>query len=895
MGHKITQTNFTGGVADPLLFGREDQNFYYNAVQAANNVTVQPQGGVTRRGGLRHVMELAGILSPVSLSGATITAPEGGVPGNIHDGDPATNLTTANILSTTDPFVIAHIDFGAPVTVSAVDMIDYFLSSDTLDDEVFIQYSDDDTLWSSYGTALNWDTVSRSRRRKDNAAVSARYWRIARIGSTNIAATASIGEVQFWAENAALSDARLAGFAASTGESYMMVATDQNMDVLRGADYQGSIAIPHRAADLPVLNWTQSLDTMLLFHKNHPPQRIFRQGGDDEFDFRDAGFANIPKHDYGSGTGGVNEVQVLNDGNILASGDDFTILLEGERTTAITAGASRGTTAANIQAALRALNNTSASGITVSDTGSGGFRVTFSGEDGSRPWLEMSISVNSGNAIWSVSRTTKGEYPGENIMSASRGWPRDGAFYQSRLWLGGIDALPNALLGSVVGITDADGNFDLDINKDDDARALLLKADTDDVSAIYQIVPGRNLTIFTQDTEFYIPSEPIDVSAVLKLATRRGIKEGLRVFEMDGALVFVQSDGSSLREFIFVDTEQSYEANNISVLSSHLLNDPVDMALRKAVDTDETDLLLIVNSDGGATALSALRKELVTAFTPWFTRTGDRLLNAGVDKEKRIYFIVERMINGQARRFVEMVDNTLLLDGGDKISMIHETFTATTGQTDFTYTFDNPPEGSEAIGVRINGARLADSAYSVDTGTKTVTLDVPAAEGDTVRIASMVKDIAGLDHLAGETVQTYIDGSPGDSYSVSAGGVLTLQSYADISVEYGFFFDVYIRLMPLRLPGSETLAGKKMRVYRVILSLYQTGHLEIRCNGGAWREVPLLDMDSTLLDKALDDLLFDGEVDLKAMQGFGEGGIVEIRQSVPAAFNVRAITREASF
>lgn len=894
MGVKVTQTNFTGGVADPLLIGREDQTFYYNSIEEGNNIVIQPQGGTKRRGGLKHVMKLSGILEEIDLSAATVTVPNGGTVANLYDGDESTVSTTTGNLGTTNPFVVAHIDFGAARAVDIIDIIDYYLSSGDLSDEFFVQYSDDDAAWTNFGTAFDWSDTARSRRIKDAVGqVTARYWRVARVGSTSVAATATISELRAFEDTGALSNGRLQRFSDSTREDYMMVASDKNMDVLLDVDWQSAVSINHESSDLAVLNKTQSLDTLILFHNDYEPWKILRQGDDDEFDWRVVPFANIPQHDYGAGVGGTNEVQVLNDGNTLASGDDFTILLDGERTTNIIGGASRAASATNIQTALRALNNTSSTGITVADTGGGGFQVTFSGDDGKKPYLEMSVSVSSGNSVWTTSRTTEGEYPGEDVMSDARGWPRTGAFYQSRLWLGGIDGVPNALIGSVVGITDADGNFDMDItDTDDDAIGVYLTADTDDVSAIYQIVGGRNLTVFTEDTEFYIPTEPITIDAVLKMATRRGIKEGLSVFEMDGALVFLQADGSSLREFIFVDTEQSYEANNISVLSSHLIQNPVDVGLRKAVNTDETDLLILVNDDGTAAVLSALRKELVNAFTAWQTRDGDTLLNVGVDKQKRVYFIVERNINGVTRRFVEMMDSDYLLDGGGKAISTYESFTASADQTEFIYTFDNPAVGSEAVGVRINGARLDPSEYAVDTGTKTVTLNEAALEDDIVRIASMVKVISGLDYLAGEDIYTYIDGSPGGTYTVSEAGVLTLDNYADISVEYGFFFEPYIKLMDVRIAGNETLAGKKMGVYRAILQLYETGHIEIRCNGGAWREVPLQKFDNDILDKSLDEVLFSGTADLKGITGFGEGGTLEIRQSVPAPLNILSITRE---
>ena len=53
------QTNFTTGELDPLLRARLDlDKTYQNALEKATNVLCQPQGGVTRRGGLRYKFTL---------------------------------------------------------------------------------------------------------------------------------------------------------------------------------------------------------------------------------------------------------------------------------------------------------------------------------------------------------------------------------------------------------------------------------------------------------------------------------------------------------------------------------------------------------------------------------------------------------------------------------------------------------------------------------------------------------------------------------------------------------------------------------------------------------------------------------------------------------------------
>ena len=48
---------------------------------------------------------------------------------------------------------------------------------------------------------------------------------------------------------------------------------------------------------------------------------------------------------------------------------------------------------------------------------------------------------------------------------------------------------------------------------------------------------------------------------------------------LDGATVFVQKTGSVVREYVYSDAEGAYVANPVSALSSHLIDDPVQMTI----------------------------------------------------------------------------------------------------------------------------------------------------------------------------------------------------------------------------------------------------------------------------------------------------------------------------
>ena len=68
------QTNFTTGELDPLLRARIDLKSYENALETAQNVFCQPQGGITRRSGTRYINALPNAGSDSAANGVRLVA-----------------------------------------------------------------------------------------------------------------------------------------------------------------------------------------------------------------------------------------------------------------------------------------------------------------------------------------------------------------------------------------------------------------------------------------------------------------------------------------------------------------------------------------------------------------------------------------------------------------------------------------------------------------------------------------------------------------------------------------------------------------------------------------------------------------------------------------------------
>jgi len=481
-----------------------------------------------------------------------------------------------------------------------------------------------------------------------------------------------------------LSDLRMFEFQFSTDQTYLFVFHHKAVTIFREGVVVATVTTPYASSDLRAdltdggdlissgIMVTQSRDTMIVFHQNFQMRQIKRAGSHTDWTIGLYAVKNVPTFDFGDTTysNGVDEVQQIEFPNPgtqgdWVGGDTFKLILEDEKTDNIRYSADPATLAARIQVALRRLPNTSDNGITVAfsggpDTADANFSVTFGGEDGNRPWGSMFYETVSTAQVPSIQVFvgTEGVRQGEPVWSATRGWPRCGVFFGGRLWVAGTKFLPNTVWASRAG-----DQSDFNSKRITADYGISATTDTDDVPAFINIFAGRHLQFFSTAAEFYIPISETDPvtpeNIVLRRTTSRGSKAGLRVFEVDGATHFVQRRGKALREFLFADVELAYQANNISLLASHLMRDPVGFALRRSSSTEDADYEFMANSDGTMTVFCTLRTQEVNAMALW--ETAGRYDDVAVVLDE-VYFSIIREVDGEEVKMIEVMDPRLTID-----------------------------------------------------------------------------------------------------------------------------------------------------------------------------------------------------------------------------------------
>lgn len=537
-----------------------------------------------------------------------------------------------------------------------------------------------------------------------------------------------------------LSNVRIVEFQYSTEQTYLFVFSHLTLTIFKDGAVVSTEVTPWGSSALrgqttaggdlisTGISFTQTRDTMIVFHQNIQMRQIKRGATHSDWTISLFDVKNIPQFDFGDTvyTNGEDEIQTIEFTQPGGAGDwtandIFKLILEDESTTNIQWTNTIATMVTRIRDALRKLPNTSATGITVTssgaDTATGTITVTFGGDDGQRPWGSMGYEVVSATNVPSMEIivTTDGEYPGEPVWSATRGWPRCGTIFQGRLWMAGTKNLPNTLWASRAGAAN-----DFNNKKIDDDYGIQATSDTDDVPAFCAIFAGRHLQIFSTSAEFYIPASESDAvtpaNVVLRRTTSCGMKPGLRVYQVDGATHFIQRRGKALREMIFADVELAYQSNNISLLASHLMRDPVGFALRRSSSTEDADYEFMPNSDGTMTVFCTLRTQDVNAMTLWSTNGSYDDVAVVLDQ---VYFSVIRTIDGVQRKFIELMNDDITidcakydLDLGAPISSVTAAHLPDTVCEVNLDGFPQPPVTSGGAGL-VTFAREAETSYIV--------------------------------------------------------------------------------------------------------------------------------------------------------------------------------------
>lgn len=402
---------------------------------------------------------------------------------------------------------------------------------------------------------------------------------------------------------------RLIAFEFNTEQTYLLVLTENRLDIYFAGGFETTLAAPWSSAQVPQVAWTQSADTLLMVHPDLPPKKLVRSAGGtwalvDWSFFTKENVVHQPYYKFADATVTVTPSAVSGTITLTASAPVFDPLLAGTR--------------------LRV----------------GGKEVQIT--------TVNSATVVTGTVVQALLAVTPTIDWEEQAFSAVRGYPVSVAFHQDRLIVGGSRDLPNRLWFSRSGDL---FNFDLGTGLDDEAIEFAILSDQ--VNAIRGVFSGRHLQVFTSGAEWMVTGDPLTPATVqIRRQTRVGsvISRYIPPLDVDGATLFVARNRQELREFVYTDVEQAYQSTDLALLSRHIVVDPVDQ------DFDQRRrLLFMVRGDGRFATLTVYRAEAVAA---WTLHETDGLVKSVAVVGDTVYLMIER--NGHVT--IEQFDDALNLD-----------------------------------------------------------------------------------------------------------------------------------------------------------------------------------------------------------------------------------------
>ena len=798
----------------------------------------------------------------------TSSMPEGGTVANINDFDRTTvGLTTTNIgvlgTGANPDYVVALYNvLGTTNRGRFIDVKDIKLSG-TGSGQFKIQVSNDGASWDTEET-LTVTEVEQSIRIRLRSTFVGQYYRIVRTGDTGDLGTLKIQLSEFnvlYATDDA-SDVKTFDFSIETNRHYLCVVTGGadtspsfgNMSIYRVTDQTFNfvpvayLPLPFKSTEVANVRDVQTENVMLMFHEDHHPIRIINTSTT-TFAIDDIPFLNVPQYDYddASSPTPTSYVTTMTLGHF-ETGDRFQIDVEGVLSKNITfagdANANEQSSSAfNIEKNLQEMPIFGDTGVSVSRTGSTAYTITISGESTKEFELfsgfATSDSGGTANEI-SFALVTQGSPRKEDVWSATRGYPKTAAFYAGRLWLGGTKSKLQSLFASRSG-----SFFDFYTEEGDDDEGIFTTISSRQLTEIIDINPDRGLQVFTAGSEFIVKGNtPSDIT--IEAQTQHGASF-LEVKSVDGATLFVDQNGRTLRSFLYNYNEDAYNSTDISVLSSQLIDDPVDLGALTGSLSEDANWVFIVNQDGTSSILNTLRSQDINGFTKW--------------------------INGDTNSAYPLNTVSVSVVNNDLFLVNKRTTDTTTTYTVEKWDFDY----------------LMDSSVRLETSLSIV--------GNNLYLASS--------HLDGETVSVVARGTPLDNRVVQtdpASGYIILTDAEKsfileqdpatgvIDVEVGYNFIPAIKSMPLNTaaPAGQNQMRQK-KVTRINLRVYKSSGVYIDNN-----PVPIRQFGEAV-DSPLDENLPEQTGVIQGANS-GNGWNIEVQPLItvpkPTPFHIQAIEYE---
>ena len=493
----------------------------------------------------------------------------------------------------------------------------------------------------------------------------------------------------------------------------------------------------------------------------------------------------------------------------------------------------------------------------------------------------------------------------EQVFSSVNGFPKTASFHEQRLFFGGVTALPDGIQASKV----ADF-YNFDVGDAEDSDSVQIQIASDQINEIRHIVSSKVLEIFTNTGEFYLkppvskPITPTDIQIIRQSSLGTQLKGIPKRF--DGATIFIQNNGKTVREYFYNSGTEDFSSNSISLLSSHLISSPTDNATITSLGDRTEQFYMIVNDDGTLAIFTSQRSEKIAGWMLWTT---DGLIESVASTSDTIYVAVKRTVNSVDYYNLEQFSSTSFdLPTDCSVTktvsasyqphgtpLVNGAFTSVT--TFIADGFTNAPSQGETF--QFGGAGTIFTIQSVTaTGNPneyTITINANSTQSDNTALQFITSKVfSGLNatpNLIGKTVYGTSGSEEGGTINyygdgvVDSNGVVTFDTPAS-AIDIGLDYTITLHTLPIdaTIQGGQ-LTGHPRKIGKSVVELSSTYNLKINSND-------VVIVNPTLNTSGLQS--FTGKKEVYTL-GYSLEPNLEIQQSAPLPLRILGITTEVYY
>jgi len=377
----------------------------------------------------------------------------------------------------------------------------------------------------------------------------------------------------------------------------------------------------------------------------------------------------------------------------------------------------------------------------------------------------------------------------------------------------------------------------------------------------------------------------------------------------DSSSLFVQSNGRTVREYLYNSGLEEFQSAPVSIESAHLISTPTDTAVISSFPNRTEQFYFFVNDDGTIAVYSIQRAQKIAGWVSWNT-TGN--YESIACTTSNIYVSVKRTINSATVYYLEQISSTVYdiptdmtvtktLSGSYQphgSPLTNGTTSSSTGV--IVNGFTNAPSVGEKFTFAGNATVFTINAASAtsNSGEYNLTLNAAVSTSNDVALTfttsktwsglNAAPDMRGLTvhgtsgTLEGGNINYFGDGT------VTSGGVVVLDSPAaalDIGLNYTLEIDTLPVDAVVEISGGKSpLTAYPRKIAKAIVEMSNSYNAQVNSNDVIITTVSDLNNADTIAS-------FTGKKTVFFL-GYSDEPNMTITQSVPLPLRILAITSE---